>query len=428
VRRLHAARLAAFLAAVIPSTGSGAPPPAQGPGRGRIEIHAEVLPDGTELIVLPIRSAPRASLRYVVRAGAAFDPPRMEGLAHLVEHVLASTRDGSERLLDVVGASGGVMNAFTSRDATWYALDAPIGVFPALAGKLLRAVSDPQFEPAEVNAVTGVVDSEAEVAGEGGFLTAVDEALFPEPTGSLLGSTGSRDRVTREAMLDFFRTRYVTGVTTVIVAGDLTPDEARALVEGSTAIPPALATERFGPRRTSAVLPIEQDVRAPFHAVVIGYRVDESEWSACKSAAELLNARLTYLYKLRAPVVAWADVGCHRLRGVPFLLTAAFARSLDEASLPDLIDGAYKGVVERPMTGPERSILEQRWSRRIDWLRESPLRAVEAATALATAPREEGPTPIALMAAPVSSPAELRAFAARTFIRERRVRLTFTPY
>jgi hypothetical protein len=113
---------------------------------------------------------------------------------------------------------------------------------------------------------------------------------------------------------------------------------------------------------------------------------------------------------------------------VPFLLTAAFARSLEEASLPDLIDGAYKGAVERPMTAAERAILEQRRSRRIDWLRDSPLTVVEAATELAAAPRDDGPTPIAQLEAPISSAAELRAFAARTFVRDRRLRLTFTPY
>lgn len=395
---------------------------------GRIDVHTEVLQDGTELILFRIGNARRASLRYVVRAGGAFDPPAKYGLAHLVEHVVASARDGSERLTDVVTAAGGVMNAFTSRDATWYALDAPVLRFPELARKLLVAVTNPRFEPAEVAAAQGVVASEQEASGDSGFLGMVEAAIFSEPSGTLLGTAGSRDRVTREDVLDFYRARYLANMTTVVIAGDFTPEAARELVEGVSALPPALSTERFGPRRTTPGLPIEQAVQAPFHAVVIGYRVDEADWSACLSAADLLKVRLTYLYQLKRPVIAWANVGCHRLRGVPLLLIAAYARSLEQESLPEIIDSTYRNAVARPMNDQERGILELRRSRTVDWLRDSPERIAEAAAELVAAPRDDEPTPVGQLETAVVPPAELRSFAGRTFVRERRLSLTFTPY
>lgn len=405
---------------------AGAPP---GP-RSRLGAHVETLADGTELVVLPIQSAGRISLRYVVRAGAAFDPPGRPGLAHLVEHVIAGARDGSERLLDEVAAAGGEMNALTSREATWYVLDAPAARFPALARKLLGAVTDPVFDPAEVAAALGVVDSEAqEVSEGGGYLGDVSDALFPEGGGTLLGTSGSRVRVTRNDMLEFYRERYVTSATTVIFAGEISPDEARALVEGTSALPPALPTEGYGPRTASPTLPTEQEARAAFHAVVVGYRLDEADWNVCRSAAELVNLRVTLRYQLERPVLPWAEVACHRLRGVPFMLAAGYARSLDEQdSLPEILSSAYRAVIEQPMTARERRLLEQRMGRAFDRLRDSPSRLADAAAALAAAPREAGATPIARLEAPLASAAALRAFASRTFVPDRRVSLTFTPY
>lgn len=404
--------------------------PAAGEARApRIAATAELLPDGTELVHLPVPGARRGSLRYVVRAGTAFDPPNKAGLAHLVEHAIMTMRAGPERLIDEVSAAGGVLNAFTSRDATWYSLDAPADRFPELARKLLAAVTDPRFETFEAADVQGVVDSEDEqVSDGGGYLGVAATAIFPVPVGAAIGTALTRDRVTRDDILEFYRARYLTIASTVVIAGAVTLEDARALVEDGSALPPALPTERYAPRRSSPSLPTEQEVRAPFHTVVVGYRVDEADWAACRSAAELVNVRLFFLYQLRRPVLPWAEVDCHRLRGVPFLFTAAYARSLEEESLPEIIDAAYANAVERPMDEAERRILTQRRARLLDRHRDSPDDLADAAAALAAEPRDGGLTPLAALERPMLSPAALRDFAKRTFVRERRVNLTFTPY
>lgn len=420
--------IAAAVAAWLPPPAAAAPTPAA-PSRGRLDLHSERLSDGTELIVARIRSSRRASLRYVVRAGAVFDPPTRRGIAHLVEHVLAGARDGEERLIDAVAAAAGVMNAFTSRDATWYSLDAPLERFPPLARSLLQAVTNPQFAAADVAAVQGVVESEAQVSDDSGLLAAVDEALFPEPDTGPLGTSGTRERVNRDDMLDFFRTRYTTSASTVIVAGDFTPEGARELVENALALPPALPTEAYGPRIGSPQLPKEQEVRAPFHAMLLGYRLDEGDWEACRSAAELVTVRMSYHYQIKRPLLAWTDVGCHRVRGVPFLLASAYARSLDEdKSLPEIIDSSLRSMVELGMTSPERKILEQRRSRTLDRLRDAPDRIADAVAAVAAAPRAGGTTPVDQLETGIATAAQLREFARRTLVPDRRLGLTFTPY
>jgi predicted Zn-dependent peptidase len=423
---LALALAAAPAAAARPRPARPAPATSKAVPAEPLRVHREVLEDGTELVVVPMRNVRRASLRYVVRAGAGFDPPGKDGLAHLLEHVIASGREGPDALIDDVRVAGGAMNAYTSHDATVYVLDAPSAAFPALAERLVAAVTNPRLDRTLVAREQAVVASEDVSSHGGGALGIAEDVIFRTP-GSTIGNDLTRDNVTREELAAFFQARYVTPATTIVLAGDLDPEAARGIVERGFHLPPALPTERFAARVGAPMLPAEDVVRAPLNAVIVGYRVDDADRAACGPLAELLGLRIAFAFQVRRPVLAGSRVACHTLRGNLFLLAFAYSRSLETGDLPTLLDQALRQGARQPMTAAERRILDQRRARGADWLRDAPDRLSDALAALAALPREGGPTPLDLLDPPLPSPATLQDLARRAFQPARKVSISASP-
>lgn len=406
------------------ASGRGAAPAS---AAGRIGFHRQVLDDGLELVVVPAPGARRSSIRVVVRAGSAFDPPGKEGLAHLLQHVIATARDPrGGALMEDVQVAGGTMNAFTSAEATVYALDAPARAFPELAARLVSTVTDPPLDARDILREQAVVQSEDDRSHPGGLIRFVEDALFQSP-GSTLGTGRTRGDLTRGDLAAFFGERYIPQAMTVVLAGDVTPEQGRALLERAFHLPPALAAERYPPRPGTPALPVDEHLRAPVQGIVLGFRIDPSERALCGSLAALLSVRAVTELHVRRPVVAGIAVSCETLRGNLFLLASAHTRALDEGDLSAAVEAVFRTAQERPMTAGERATVLRRRSRELDALREAPAALADAAAALAADPREESGTPLELLAVPAAEARALQALARRAFEPTRRVRVALSP-
>jgi hypothetical protein len=168
-------------------------------------------------------------------------------------------------------------------------------------------------------------------------------------------------------------------------------------------------------------------MRGPYNAVLVGYRVDERDRAACGALADLVGLRLAFALQVRRPLLAGSSVGCHTLRGHLFLLAHAYARTLETGDLPALVDQAFHQGAAQAMTPAERRILDQRRSRRADWLRDAPEQLAAEVAALAALPRDGGPAPLELLDAPLPAPAALQAVARRAFQGPRRVSVSVSP-
>jgi zinc protease len=409
----------ALLAVALAAAGGRGPATA-----GELPFHRELLEDGTELVLLPVPGAALTSLRHVVRAGSGFDPPGKDGLAHLLEHVIAMARSGDGSLLEDVQAAGGSMNAYTSVDATTYVLDAPSRAFPGLAARLVSAITSPRLDASEIEREQDVILSERRRTG--GAIGLAEGALF-RAEGSILGTATTRDGITRRDLADFFVARYVTPATTVVLAGDLTLEQAKALLDGAFHLPPALPGERAASRPEPATVPLDEQIRASIQGVVFGYRIDEADRALCDSMAELVGARLLRSVYVDRPLAAHVGVDCHTLRGNLFLLAVAYSRALEATDLPTEVEAAFRTAVDQPMTTAEAAALGRRRSRQRAALRDSPPALATAAAELAALPREAEPTRMENLAPPIADARTLQAFARRALDPERRVRIVLSP-
>ncbi len=416
---MTAAAIAAFLLLAGP-----APAPLPLPTTTR-------LADGFEIVVVPMPDAPRGSLRLVVRAGGAADPPNRAGLAHLVEHLVlkGSPDDEGRALADAARSAGATLNAHTTPDATTVELDAPAAAFPALAERLVRMVTSPAWERAGVGAELGVVETEARYHASEGLLSLIDLAVFPSPAqpGPLAGTTASRGSLDTEDAIRFFAARWAPSSMTLVLAGPVRLEEARALVERSFRIPPALPSEAPAAANDAPLLGQQQKIAGGFNATLVGYGLDAADVGACEAIAALVELRLTLALQVDGPMLPGVGVGCPILRGTPFLVAAAYGTTLDVGDLPRALDDALQGVATAAPTPAERAVVDGRLAARERRMRLEPELVAERIAELVAFRGDARPLAARMPPGRLPDPAALRAFAARSLARERRIVVNVSP-
>jgi predicted Zn-dependent peptidase len=362
----------------------------------------------------------------VLRAGSAQDPFARAGLAHLLEHLLV--RDPGRApglLLGDARAAGARLNAHTSRSATWFTLDAPAEEFQPLAARLLRGVTNPRFDAQAVLREREIVQREQGETGGGSSL--LDSALFPvgPPETTILGDGSSRGEIQREDLLAYFRRNYVASAMTIIVTGAVSVEQARALVDESFLLPPALPDEGPEPTDAAPSLPADLKLRAPFIAAVYGYRLDAADRASCEALAGLLEVRLIETLMLDQPVLRSVDAGCYGVRGSEFVLAFAYAPSLDASNLSNNIEWVFRSVRREPPSASERRDVEKRLERLAVARDADPAALADAMVAEAIRGRNAMPLPPA--PARVDG-AALDSVARRSFTPDRRVQLLLSPF
>jgi predicted Zn-dependent peptidase len=190
------------------------------------------LANGLTVITRPMAGLETASIALFAAVGSRHEEERLNGLAHLFEHMVfkgaggRSARQISEAIEDV----GGELNACTERDQTSFTA-AVLGDHVGLAVELIGdLVARPAFDPAELEREAEVVLQELAEAEDTPSDIIFDhlwsQAFASQPLGrSILGSEGSV-RAVRQADLFAWRDRHYRGGSMVLSAAGAVEHEA----------------------------------------------------------------------------------------------------------------------------------------------------------------------------------------------------------
>jgi zinc protease len=197
------------------------------------------LANGLDVVVIPDHRAPVVTHMVWYRNGSADDPPGKSGIAHFLEHLMfkGTKNHPNGAFSEFVSEIGGIENAFTGNDFTAY--------FQQVARQHLGACME--FEADRMTGLTladDVVAPERDVVLEERRMhsdtdpaaqlgEAVQATLFTHhPYGiPVIGWGHEIEGLRREDALAYYRRFYTPENAILVVAGDVDPEEARALAE-----------------------------------------------------------------------------------------------------------------------------------------------------------------------------------------------------
>lgn len=226
------------------------------------DVHTHHLDNGVTLHVAPGHASPVVAVQAWVGVGSADEPAGLAGVAHVVEHMLfkGSSDYGLGELTRTIERGGGEINAWTAFDHTVYhavlGAEHVDGAVAAMGDALLA----PRVEPEELARERQVIieeirqgaDDPARSVAQSLFATAFVSHPYRRP---VIGTVDSVQRLGERELVEFFRSYYVADNLTLVIAGDVDPDDVRRSVERRFRAMPAGRPQRRATREPMQTAP-----------------------------------------------------------------------------------------------------------------------------------------------------------------------------
>jgi zinc protease len=207
------------------------------------------LANGLEVVVIPDHRAPVITHMLWYKVGSADETAGKSGLAHFLEHLMfkGTAKNPQGRFSQVVATIGGQENAFTSSDYTGYFQRVPRDKLKEMmefeADRMTGLVLTDDVVRPELKVVLEeqnmrVANNPAARLGE-----QMDAALYlNHPYGRpVIGWRQEIEQLDGEDALAFYRRFYTPNNAILVVAGDVTADEIRTMVDETYAKVPRVA-------------------------------------------------------------------------------------------------------------------------------------------------------------------------------------------
>ncbi|GAA1265403.1 pitrilysin family protein [Sphaerisporangium rubeum] len=222
------------------------------------EPERAALDNGVPVWVLRRPGATATSVTTWLLTGSRYEPERVAGGTHLLEHILMQAPLPEGRPVDLLEGLGGEANAITSRDHLVLYARVPSPEAPAALEILGRALATPSLTEDVLEAERKVVQEELRLAAGDPFDIVhdvfYDVAFSGHPLARPVGGTAESVENVGLADLRAFHEQWVrAGSAGVIVCGDMTTEAVLAVLSAGplASLPPAAAAAGHGTPRVS---------------------------------------------------------------------------------------------------------------------------------------------------------------------------------
>jgi zinc protease len=258
------------------------------PGYGQdFPVVSRTLKNGMKVLVQSDHSIPNVSMYIFYRIGSRNERPGTTGISHFFEHMMfnGAKKYGPGELDKVMESNGGSNNAYTTQNVTVYQDWFPKSAMPLIFDIEADRIQNLSFDPKKIASEREVVASERRLSVEnenGGIL---DEQLWATAfiahpyQWPVVGWMSDIEHWTIDDLKQHFEMGYSPSNATMVVVGDVTPEEVFQLCEKtiepipSHAPPPPVTTvepPQLGERRLVVHKPAELPL------LLIGYHVPQT--------------------------------------------------------------------------------------------------------------------------------------------------------
>ena len=201
-------------------------------------VHKKVLANGMTVLVRPVHTLPKVSLQIWYNVGSKDEKTGERGIAHLIEHMIfKGTKQLSESDINIITHMlSGSTNAFTSYDYTGYLFNFPVQHWHEALPILADCMQNVSFKDDHLNSEMKAVIQELKMNRDNYQRSLVMEliaAIFPDHPYhyTVIGFKQDLFDVHADRLRAFYKKHYWPNNATLVIVGDVEPDDAFALAK-----------------------------------------------------------------------------------------------------------------------------------------------------------------------------------------------------
>jgi len=336
------------------------------------------LPGGLKVASRQMPGIETAAIGLYTEAGSRHEAARLNGLAHLFEHMVfkgaggRSAREISEAIEDV----GGDLNACTERDGTSFTASVLAEHVPLAVELLADLVLRPHFDPADLEREKDVVLQELGEARDTPNDIIFDDlwsaAFNEQPLGRpVLGDEGSIEAIALTDLADWRSERYRSGSMILVGAGKVDHDALVALAEERLAGLPQGAVEAPEPGRFTGGTRVGRGSSDQAH-MTLGFPAPaqrDPDYFAARFFSDVVGGGMSsrlfqkvredrgLAYSVYSHLQPYSDAGLFYIYAATARRESAAAAQLIEETLAEAVDGITQREVERVRTQGRAGLL-----------------------------------------------------------------------
>ena len=204
-----------------------------------MQFKKEILSNGLRLVTIPMKDNPTVTVMVLVEAGSKYESKKISGTSHFLEHMCFKGTTKRPKPIDIVrelDGHGAQYNAFTGQEMTGYYAKAASQHFDTILDVVSDIYLNSVFPEAEIEKEKGVIVEEIKMYNDLPNKHVSDvllKLLYGEqPAGwDVAGTEKTVRSFKRDDFVDYKHKHYVSGATTVVVAGDINEEKVKKAVE-----------------------------------------------------------------------------------------------------------------------------------------------------------------------------------------------------
>lgn len=252
----------------------------------RLNYQIATLDNGLTVVLSEDHSTPITHVEMWYQVGSKNERPGRTGFAHLFEHLMfkGSKNVKSDQHLTLISQVGGDGNAYTTEDSTVFLQTVPSQYLPLVLWLEADRMATLRIDQRTLNAEREVVKEERRWRYESepfGLLSEIiyDHAFSVHPyKHTAIGSMRDLEAASIEDVREFYETYYVPENATLVIVGDIEPENTMQMIEHYIGRVPKARRDvpreipREPGRQASRRVTIEAD-NWPLPAVVVAHHI-----------------------------------------------------------------------------------------------------------------------------------------------------------
>ena len=198
------------------------------------------LDNGLRILTSHMPQTHAVCVAIFIGVGSRYEAPPEAGASHFIEHLLfrgTQKRPNPREISEAIEGLGGLLNAATDKELTFYWCKVAQNHFPTALEVLVDMLLHSNFYPEDIEKERQVIIEEIHMckdspSQQAGIL--IDELLWPDhPLGrDIAGTSESVASINSEMLRGYLTAKYTPNNTLITVAGNLEHDEIVEVVRG----------------------------------------------------------------------------------------------------------------------------------------------------------------------------------------------------